>query len=144
MAVLINIVLAVVTLCLYVVASVRFYRREEPFMGYLGAAVILDVATAILASFKITPTTALPGPPLVPWRSGLFLAHMGVATVGMFGFIAVWLVLLVKGKDKPYERLRKFQYHVLLPCWVAGEVIALTNSIGKILLKVRIYDYFRF
>jgi hypothetical protein len=144
MAVLINIVLAVATFYLYVVASGRFYRREEPFMGFLGAAVVLDVATAILASFKITPTTTLAGPHIVPWRSALFLIHMGTATLGMFGFIAVFLVLLTKGTDRPYDRLRKFQYRVLLPCWVAGEVIALANSSLKMVLKVRIYDYFRF
>jgi hypothetical protein len=62
----------------------------------------------------------------------------------MFGFIAVLLVLLIKGKDFPYPRLRKFQYRVLLPAWVVGEVIALSNSILKIILKIRIYDYFRF
>jgi hypothetical protein len=62
----------------------------------------------------------------------------------MFGFIAVLLALLIKGKDRPWPRLRKFQYRVLLPAWMIGEVIALTNSILKILLKVRIYDSFRF
>jgi hypothetical protein len=144
MAVLINLILAVATLYLYVLGSRRFYRRQEPFLGYLGAGVVLDVATALLASFKITPTTALAGPHAVPWRSVLFLVHITSATVGMFGFIAVFLVLLVKGKDRPYDRLRKFQYRILLPAWVLGEVIALVNSILKIVLKIRIYDYFRF
>jgi hypothetical protein len=144
MAVLINLVLAVAAFYLYVVASRRFYRRERPFVGYLGAAVFLDVADALLASFKITPTTTLPGPHVVPWHSALFLVHIAVSTVGMFGFIAVLLVVLIKGQDKPYDRMRTFQYRVLLPCWVFGEIIALANSIGKILFKVRIYDYFRF
>ena len=144
MAVLINIVLALVAFYLYVVASRRFYHQEEPFMGYLGVAVVLDVATAFLASFRITPTTTLAGSPLKPWGSVLFWFHTTTATLGMFGFIAVLLILLIKGTDKPYDRMRKFQYRVLLPCWVVGEVIALANSIGKILLKVRIYDYFRF
>jgi hypothetical protein len=62
----------------------------------------------------------------------------------MFGFIAVLLALLIKGKARPWPRLRKFQYRVLLPAWAIGEVIALTNSILKILLKIRIYDSFRF
>ncbi len=144
MSVLINIVLAVATFYLYVLASGRFLRREEPFLGYLGAAVVLDVVTAFLASFKITPTTALAGPHVVPWRSALFLLHISSSTLGMFGFIAVLLILLIKGKDKPYPRLRKFQHRVLLPAWMIGEVIALSNSILKIVLKVRIYDYFRF
>jgi hypothetical protein len=144
MSVLINIVLAIATLYFYVLASGRFYRREEPFLGYLAVAVVLDVATAFLASFKITPTTTLAGPHVVPWRSALFLLHITTATLGMFGFIAVLLTLLIKGKDRPWPRLRKFQFRVLLPAWMIGEVIALTNSILKILLKVRIYDSFRF
>lgn len=142
-AVLINIILAVATFYLYIVASGRFYRHEEPFLGYLGAAVILDIVTAFLASLRLTPTTVI-GSHLVPWRSILFLLHISTSTLGMFGYIYVWLVLLIKGKDRPYNRLRKFQYRILLPAWAIGEVIALTNSILKIVLKVRIYDYFRF
>jgi len=142
MAVLINIVMAVTTLYFYVLASRRFYRREEPFLGYLGIAVVLDIATALLASFRLTPTTTLPGSHGAPWRSILFLFHMSSATLGMFGFIFVFLVLVIKGKDRPYDKLRTFQYRVLLPAWALGEVIALTNSILKIVLKIRIYDYF--
>lgn len=142
MAVLINILMAVATFYFYVLASRRFYRREEPFLGYLGVAVVLDIATALLASFRLTPTTTLPGSHGAPWRSILFLSHMTTATLGMFGFIFVFLVLVIKGKDRPYDKLRKFQYRVLLPAWAIGEVIALTNSILKVVLKIRIYDYF--
>jgi len=142
MAVLINIVLAIATLFFYVVAGRRFYRREEPFLGYLGVAVLLDIATAFSASFKITPTTTLAASHGAPWGSVLFLAHMTAASLGMFGFIAVFLILVIKGKDHPYKRLRVFQYRVLLPAWAIGEVIALTNSILKLVLKIRIYDYF--
>lgn len=141
-AVLINVVLALATLYFYVVASRRFYRREEPFMARLGIAVLLDVATAFTASFKLTPTTTLPGPHRVPWDSALFLTHMVTATLGLFGFLGVFLVLVIKGKDRPYERMRWFSYRILLPAWILGEVIALTNSILKIVLKVRIYDHF--
>jgi len=142
MAVLINVLLAIATLYFYVVASGRFYRRKEPFLWYMGIAVVLDVATAFTASFKLTPTTTLPGPHHVPWGSVLFLSHMTAASLGMFGFIAVFLILVIKGKDRPYNKLRVFQYRVLLPAWAVGEVIALTNSILKIVLKIRIYDYF--
>ncbi len=142
MAVLINIVLAVATFYFYVLASRRFYRREEPFLGYLGVAVVLDVATAVLASFRLTPTTTLPGSHNAPWGSILFLIHITAATLGMFGFIFVFLALVVKGKDRPYDKLRAFQYRVLLPAWAIGEVIALVNSILKMILKIRIYDYF--
>ena len=142
MAVLINVVMAVATFYFYVLASRRFYRREEPFLGYLGIAVVLDIATALLASFRLTPTTTLPGTHGAPWHSILFLLHMSSATLGMFGFIFVFLALVIKGKDRPYDKLRKFQYRVLLPAWALGEVIALTNSVLKMVLKIRIYDYF--
>jgi hypothetical protein len=138
MAVLINIVLAIATLYFYVVATRRFYRRQEPFLARLGIAVLLDVVTAFTASFKLTPTTTLPGPHPVPWDSVLFLTHMVAATLGLFGFIGVFLVLVIKGQDRPYDRMRGFSYRILLPAWVLGEVIALTNSI----LKIRIYDFF--
>ena len=141
-AVLINIVLAIATLYFYVVATRRFYRRQEPFLARLGIAVLLDVVTALTASFKLTPTTTLPGPHHVPWDSALFLVHMVTATLGLFGFIAVYLVLVIKGRDRSYDKMRWFSYRVLLPAWLIGEVIALTNSILKIVLKVRIYDYF--
>ncbi len=142
MAVLINIVLAIATFYFYVLASGRFYRRRDPFLGCLGVAVVLDVATALLASFRLTPTTNLPGTHRAPWGSILFLTHMTTATVGMFGFIVVFLILVIKGKDRPYDKLRKFQFRVLLPAWAIGEVIALVNSILKFVLKIRIYDYF--
>lgn len=142
MAVLINIVLAFATLYFYVVATRRFYQRKEPFLARLGIAVLLDVVTALTASFKLTPTTTLPGPHRVPWDSVLFLTHMAAATIGLFGFIAVYLILIVRGKDRPYKKMRWFSYRILLPAWVLGETIALTNSILKIVLKVRIYDFF--
>jgi hypothetical protein len=142
MAVLINIVLAIATFYFYVLAGRRFYRHKEPFLAYLGIAVVLDIATAILASFRLTPTTALPGAHRAPWGSVLFLTHMTTATLGMFGYIFVFLFLLIKGKDRPYPKLRPFQYRVLLPAWAIGETIALTNSILKVILKIRIYDYF--
>lgn len=142
MAVLINIVLAIATLYFYVAATRRFYRRQEPFLAKLGIAVLLDVVTALTASFKLTPTTTLPGPHRVPWDSVLFLTHMAAATIGLFGFIAVYLILVIRGKDRPYDKMRWISYRILLPAWVVGEVIALSNSILKIVLRVRIYDYF--
>jgi len=142
MAVFINIAMAIATFYFYVLAGRRFYRHKEPFLGYLGFAVVLDVATAFLASFSVTPTTNLPGVHRAPWGSILFLTHMTAATLGMFGYIFVFVLLLIKGKDRPYPKLRVFQYRVLLPAWAIGETIALTNSIAKAIIKIRIYDYF--
>jgi hypothetical protein len=144
LAVLINIILAILTFYFYVKAGRRFYRRETPFLAILGVAVVLDILTAFSASFKLTPTTVLAGPHVVPWRSILFLFHISTSTLGMFGYIFVYLVLLTRGKKRPLDGLRKFQYRILLPAWALGEVIALTNAILKFVLKIRIYDYFRF
>jgi hypothetical protein len=144
LAVFINIILAIVTFYLYVVAGRRCYRRQEPLLGMLGAAVILDIVTSFPAAFKITPTTVFAGPHVVPWRSALFLFHIAASKLGMFGYIYVYLVLLTQRKKRPLDELRKFQYRVLLPAWAIGEVIALTNSILKFALHIRIRDYFRF
>ena len=65
-ACLINIGLAFIALSLYVIGSYRFYRNKEPFLIYFGMAILVDASTALLASFRITPTTQLPGCEIVP------------------------------------------------------------------------------
>lgn len=139
--VLINIFLAFVALGLYIIGSHRFYHNRHPFLSFLVAAVLVDAITAVLASFGITPTTQLPYSDFVPWRSKLFLTHIFLASFGFFGFIGVMAVLLVRGTRQPYRRLRIFQYRVLLPIWILGEGIALTNALIKALFQFRIYDY---
>lgn len=138
---LINIALAFIALGLYVVGSYRFFKDRHPFLVFLVVAVAVDATTALLASFGITPTTQLPYSDFVPWSSKLFLAHMVFAGFGFFGFIAVMVTLLVRGTRRPYPRLRVFQFRVLLPVWVLGEGIALTNALIKALFRFRIYDY---
>lgn len=138
---LINVAMAFGALSLYAVGSRRFFLNRHPFLIILCLAILLDALTAILASFGITPTTQLPYSDFVPWKSKLFLMHVILATIGFFGFIVVTLILLIKGTRRPYPRMRVFQYKVLLPIWLVGEGIALTNSLIKILFRVRIYDY---
>jgi len=140
-AIFINIVLAIIALYYYYKGSRQFYLKEPTFLRYLALAIILDAITAVLGSFGITPTTTIPGSNFVPWRSILFISHVILATVGFFGFIALLIVVLVKGKDLPYPKLRNFQYKILLPMWILGESIALINSLGKILFGLRLYDY---
>jgi hypothetical protein len=138
----INILLAFAALSLYAIGSRRFYLDRQPFLIFLGLAILIDAMTAVLASFGITPTTQLPYSDFVPWKSKLFLTHIFLATVGFFGFIAVTATLMVKGTRRPYPRMRNMQYKVLLPIWLVGEGIALVNSLIKVLFKFRIYDYF--
>ena len=139
--VLINIGLAIFALGLYAVGSYRFYKGRSPFLSFLVAAVLVDGMTALLASFGITPTTKLPYSDFVPWRSDLFLTHIFLASIGFFGFIAVVVILFARGTERPYPRLRVFQYWVLLPIWLVGEGIALANALIKALYRTRLYDY---
>jgi len=139
--VLINIALAFIALSLYIVGSHRFYYEKHPFLTFLVAAVLIDAVTAVLASFGITPTTQIPGSHHVPWQSVLFLTHIAFASFGFFGFITVMIILMVKGTRRPYPRMRVFQYKVLLPVWVLGEGIALTNSLAKVFFRFRLYDH---
>lgn len=140
-ACLVNIVLAALALAFYIVGSWRFYRLRRPWLAWFVAAIATDAATAVLASFRITPTTVLPGMQLVPWYSPLFIVHITLASIGFFGFIAMLLYILVRGRDKPYPRLRVLQFRVLLPVWLVGEGIALVNSVMKLVWKVRLFDY---
>ena len=139
--VLINLAMAVIALGLYAVGSRRFYHDHPPFLIFLVAAVLLDGLTAVLASFGITPTTQLPYSDFVPWRSRLFLTHIFLASIGFFGFIGVTLTLAIRGTHHEYPKLRTFQYKVLLPVWLVGEGIALTNALIKALFRFRLYDY---
>lgn len=138
---LINVLLAFAALALYAVGSRRFYLDRQPFLIYLGLAILIDAITAVLASFGITPTTQLPYADFVPWKSHLFVTHVILATIGFFGFIFVTFTLLIKGTRRPYPRMRRLQYCILLPIWLVGEGIALANALIKVLFRIRIYDY---
>jgi len=138
---LINILLAIIALFLYYRGSLSFYRKNSDFLIYISLAIFLDAITAVLGSFGITPTTIIPGSDFVPWNSVLFIIHVILATSGFFGFITLIIYILMKGKNREYPRLRKFQYKILLPTWLMGESIALINSIVKIIFGFRLYDY---
>jgi hypothetical protein len=137
----INIGLAFAALSLYAIGSRRFYLDRQPFLIFLGLAILIDAVTAVLASLGITPTTQLPYSNFVPWQSWLFVTHVILATIGFFGFIVVTFTLLIKGTRRPYPRMRNLQYKALLPIWLVGEGIALLNSLVKVLFRARIYDY---
>ncbi len=138
----INIILAVIALAFYYRGSFDFYLNRPTFLWYLGLAIFIDLTTAILGSFKITPTTTLPGSEHVPWQSVFFNLHVLLATTGFFGFIFIFILVLIRGKNLPYTHLRKFQFKILLPAWLTGESIALLNSLSKMFLKIRLYDFF--
>jgi hypothetical protein len=139
-AYLINVGLAVLALYLYIVGSYRFYREKEGFILFLGAAIFIDVMTATLASLKITPTAEIPEMATIPWYSWLFRTHVILSMIGFVGFISLFIYLLYK-KGKHYSNtIRIWQFKLLLPIWIIGECIALSNALSKIIFKVRLFD----
>lgn len=139
-ACLINVALAIMALVLYMIGSYRFYRGKQGFVIVLGLAIAIDIATAILASFKITPTMDIPGVATIPWYSWLFRVHVTLSTIGFVGFIALFVYLLFRNPQKYSPWVRRWQFLVLLPIWVIGEGIALTNALTKIFLHLRLFE----
>lgn len=139
-ACLINIFLAFLALALYLHGSYRFYKDKKGYLLLLGLAIIIDAVTATLASLRITPTSHYFESAAVPWYSMLFNIHVTLSMFGFTGFIILFLYLLFTRRNKYSYWIRKWQFHLLLPIWVIGEVIALSNAIAKLFFKVRIFD----
>ena len=139
-ACLINVLLAFLALFFYIIGSQRFYKNKSAYILFLGWAIGIDILTAILASLKITPTTQFVESASVPWYSLLFKVHVILSMIGFLGFIILFIYLLIRKKKQYSENIRKWQFKFLLPVWVIGESIALTNAIAKICFQVRIFD----
>jgi hypothetical protein len=141
-ACLINLFLAFFALFLYILGSYKFYKGQPKYLLYFGLAISIDVATAVLASFKITPTYQLAGDLAVPWYSVLFHVHIVLSTIGILGFMLLFIYLLIRQSKPIAKRLRIGQFKVLLPIWVIGEGIALSNSLSKLIFQTRLFDLF--
>jgi hypothetical protein len=139
-ACLINIFLAFLALGFYIIGSYRFYKNQKGYLLILGLAIAIDLITALLASLRITPTTQIPGAETVPWYSLLFNVHIALSTFGFVGFIILFLYLTVIRDEKRFSSLRRWQFKILLPVWVIGEGIALTNALSKYFFQVRIFE----
>ena len=139
-ACLINIFLAFLALYFYIIGSHRFYKNKSSFIFLFGLAIGIDILTAVLASFKITPTTQVFESAPVPWYSLLFKIHVIFSMIGFLGFIILFIYLLLKQRKAYSEKIRKWQFTFLLPVWIIGESIALTNAISKLFFQVRIFD----
>jgi|GEM_PF-702525 len=137
---LINVFLAFFALVLYGIGSYCLYIKGKGAVLILGIAIFIDVVTAVLASFKITPTVQIPGMVAVPWNSALFCLHVVFSMIGFLGFIILFIYLLVR-KNAAYKNwIRKWQFYALLPVWVIGELIALSNALLKIVKGVRLFE----
>ncbi|RJQ34012.1 hypothetical protein C4566_02695 [Candidatus Parcubacteria bacterium] len=107
-------------------------------MAWLATGICLDALMALGASNGSLPRMSQEDS--APWHSWLFITHISLAGIGMFGFFFLFLFLLIKGAKKDYPRLRKFQLRVFLSCWIIGVMIALANFAVKVILNVRLYD----
>jgi len=132
------IVLQLITFLPYMIASIRFYKYKDHFVRWLAIGIALDVFLAVAASTGSLPKMSQND--TAPWNSLLFVAHISLAGIGMFGFIALFIFLLAKGTNRHYPRLRKFQLRFLLSCWIIGVMIALANFGIKMIFNVRLYD----
>lgn len=100
----------------------------------------MDIATAILASLRITPTTQIPGTVVVPWHSLLFNFHVCLSMAGFTGFILLFIYLLFTRPERYRAWIRKWQFMALLPVWVIGEGIALCNAVLKLSCRIRLFN----
>jgi hypothetical protein len=138
----INVILAFTAIFLYFTGSYRFYKDKEGYITLLGLAIAIDVITATLASFKLTPTVEIQDVAAVPWYSLLFKVHVTLSMVGFTGFIALFLYLLVNKRNGYSFKIRTWQFKILLPIWIVGESIALINALSKICFRFRIFEVF--
>ena len=65
-----------------------------------------------------------------PWDNPLFVSHVVLAGVGMFGFLGL-LLLLVLRRQPWSERFAARAVWVVFPCWAAGVVIAMANVLFR-------------
>ena len=121
----------------YWIGSRRFYLGKEKFMQCILLGFALD---CIIISTPMWNKGSMVQGHGAPWNSLLFLLHVGMASIGMFGFAGMLVYLFFKGRNHEYPRLRKFQYRVLLPMWVIGVSIALISFAAKVAFGVRLYD----
>lgn len=142
LACFINIGLAFLALVLYIAGSYSLYKDKKGYILLLGLAIGIDIATAILASFKITPTTTIPGVDAIPWYSWLFRLHVTFSTIGFAGFIILFLYLVIRDSRKYSKWILQWQFKLLLPIWLIGEGIALSNALTKICFRLRLFELF--
>ncbi len=134
------IVMQLVAFIPYLIGSYKFYKGKRHFMPFIITGIAMDVVIAIVASSgKLPRMESSQG---APWGSPLFIAHIVLAGVAMLGFLCLFMYLLINGTHRPYLRLRRFQYKVLMRMWIAGVIIALVNFFTKVCIHIRIYDFF--
>jgi hypothetical protein len=131
--------LQVTALICYAIGSYRFYKNKDKFMLFLTLGILFDIIMAIGASSGILPR--MQESQGAPWSSPLFIVHVSFSGFGLFSFIFMYVYLKIKGIDYEYPKLRKFQFKIMLPCWITGVSISLINFLIKVIFEIRLYDY---
>jgi len=132
-------VIQIVAFIPYAIGSWRFYTHKSRFLFSIGLGIALDALMALSASFGWLPR--MQSDQGAPWDSVLFVTHVATTVFGMFGFLFLFVYVLVRGTTKEYPKLRAFQYKVMFRLWCLGVAIALANFIVKVAFGIRIYDY---
>jgi hypothetical protein len=131
--------LSIAALIFYYRGSYRFYHNISGYRTWLGLGVLADILMAFIASTKILPVL-LPGEG-IPYSSILFILHIAMSTIGMVGYIIVFLILVIRGVNKQYPMLKILTYRILLPIWIVGVSIALINFLTKILFHINVFNF---
>ena len=131
-------IIQICAMIFYIIASRRFYYFQKNAILHLIIALSPDIFVAATSSFGILPR--LCADMGVPWHSPLFISHITLSCLGMFGFLFIFLYLLLKGPRLPFIKLRSFQYHIVLPIWCIGVGVAIANFFIKAIFATRLYD----
>ena len=75
----------------------------------------------------------------VPWYSLLFKIHVILSMIGILGFIFL-IIYLIKNRQEYSDNIKVWQFKFLLPIWVVGETIALSNALSKVFFKIRLFE----
>jgi len=138
---LIVVAIQLIALTFYTLGSRKFYIEQPKFLRWIGLGIATDVLVAFIASLGWVPIVESGHIP--PTGSILFWTHVICACVGMFGFIGMFIYLVIRGTQHIHRLrcLRFFQYKVLLRVWYFGVGIAIIDFMVKALFGVRMYDY---
>ena len=132
-------ILSIIALIFYFKGSYKFYKNQSGFFLWFGLGVFSDILMALVASTKIMPVL-LPNEG-IPYTSILFMLHITMSTIGMVGYILVFLIIAIRGVNQPYPLLRVISYQILLPTWIVGVAIAIFNFLSKIVFQINLFNH---
>lgn len=136
---LILVILTIAAFLAYAKGSYIFYRfsPHQEYRYLILTGLSLDLVMGVTASTGMLPI--MDSDLDAPWHSWLFVTHVITASIGMFGFLYVFVYTMIRGKYRPYGLLKPVTYRILLPAWCLGSGIGIVNFITRMLLNVNLY-----